>query len=54
MTVAVHRVLAFAVPRSVELALPVLCLAYFRERPLLAGRESSANWGTPVVIVSVN
>ncbi len=30
---------------SVALALPVLCLAYFSERPLLAGRESSANSG---------
>ncbi len=39
---------------SVALALPVLCLAYFSEPPLLAGRESSANWGPTVVIVSVN
>ncbi len=39
---------------SVALALPVLCLAYFSERPLLAARESSANWGTTVVIVSVH
>ncbi len=63
---AVHGFLAFAVPAGKSTVGGVALLkcgtgsasavfgVFHSERPLLAGRESSANWGTSVVIVSVN